>query len=84
MKGTLLVSLVAAVIPASAKGPFLQQTNATSWIFGNDIWNLTQGPTYAENLQYQGSDAVKSAQGHYTGYGAALFFTVDDGLLTLY
>ncbi|KAJ4357149.1 uncharacterized protein N0V89_001724 [Didymosphaeria variabile] len=61
MKAHLLVGLVAAASPASAKGPFLQQISSTSWIFGNDIWNLTQGQIYATNLQYQGSDAVKSA-----------------------
>ncbi|KAK7186884.1 rhamnogalacturonate lyase [Paraphaeosphaeria sporulosa] len=68
MRAHLLVGFAAAVSPASARGPFLQQINSTSWIFGNDIWNLTQGQTYATNLQYQGSDAVKGAPGHYAGY----------------
>jgi hypothetical protein len=71
MRASLLLASVAAARSALGKGPFLRQINSTEWVFGNDIWNLTQGPTYATNLQYQGSDAVKSAPGHYAGYGAA-------------
>ncbi|KAF3005903.1 hypothetical protein E8E13_009549 [Curvularia kusanoi] len=62
---------------ALAKGPFLQQITSSQWIIGNDIWNVTQGPTYATNLQFQGSDAVGKAQGHYAGVDgeANLVFT---------
>jgi hypothetical protein len=70
MRAFILFASVAAARSALTKGPFLRQINSTQWVFGNDIWNLTQGPTYAINLQYQGSDAVKNAPGHYAGYGA--------------
>lgn len=66
------VSIFAALATAKttfAKGPFLKQISSTQWIIGNDLWNVTQGETYATNLQYQGSDAVSKAQGHYAGYG---------------
>jgi hypothetical protein len=69
MRASLLFALVATARSALAKGPFLQQLSPTQWVFGNEIWNLTQGPTYATKLQYQGDDAVKGAPGHYAGYG---------------
>jgi rhamnogalacturonan endolyase len=69
MRASLLFAAVATVRSALAKGPFLQQISSTQWVFGNDVWNLTQGPSYATKLQYQGSDAVKSAPGHYAGLG---------------
>ena len=85
MRGSLLLaSVIATARSALAKGPFLQQISSTQWVFGNDIWNLTQGPTYATNLQYQGSDAVKGAPGHYAGYGteATTHYTLNMSLLT--
>ena len=66
---SVLTVLITAARAALAKGPFLQQVTSSQWIIGNDIWNLTQGPTYATNLQFQGSDVVGKAQGHYTGVG---------------
>ncbi|KAF2709071.1 polysaccharide lyase family 4 protein [Pleomassaria siparia CBS 279.74] len=68
MRTTSLFAALAVTKAALAKGPFLQQLNSTQWIFGNHLWNLTQGSTYATNLQYQGSDAVGKAYGHYIGY----------------
>ncbi|KAF2026874.1 hypothetical protein EK21DRAFT_92001 [Setomelanomma holmii] len=65
---SLFAALAITKAAFGAKGPFLQQISSSQWIFGNDLWNLTQGPTYANNLQYQGSDAVGTAQGHYAGY----------------
>lgn len=67
MRITSLIAALAAAKTALAKGPFLQQVSSAQWIIGNDLWNLTQGATYATNLQYQGSDAVGKAQGHYAG-----------------
>ncbi|KAF2630669.1 polysaccharide lyase family 4 protein [Macroventuria anomochaeta] len=67
MRTTSLFAALAAAKTALAKGPFLQQVTPTQWIIGNDLWNVTQGATYATNLQYQGSDAVGKAQGHYAG-----------------
>lgn len=69
MRTTSLIAALAAAKTALAKGPFLQQVTLTQWVIGNDLWNLTQGATYATNLQYQGSDAVGKAQGHYAGVG---------------
>lgn len=69
MLTTSLIAALAAAKTVLAKGPFLQQLSSTQWVIGNDLWNLTQGPTYATNLQYQGSDAVGKAQGHYAGVG---------------
>lgn len=69
MRTTSLLAVLASTKAAFAKGPFLQQVSSTQWIIGNDLWNLTQGSTYATNLQYQGTDAVGKAQGHYAGYG---------------
>lgn len=47
---------------------FLEQINSTLWIFGNDLWNITQGPVYATKLYYDGSDAIGTAVGHYVGW----------------
>jgi rhamnogalacturonan endolyase len=69
MRTFSVIAALAAAKPTLAKGPFLQQVSSTQWIVGNDLWNLTQGATYATNLQYQGSDAVGKAQGHYAGVG---------------
>ncbi|KAF4550304.1 putative polysaccharide lyase family 4 protein 1 [Elsinoe fawcettii] len=54
-------------IVAASRGPFLEQTSNNTWVFGNDIWNLTQGPVYGTKLYYQGEDAVRNASGHYVG-----------------
>ncbi|KAF2126694.1 polysaccharide lyase family 4 protein [Dothidotthia symphoricarpi CBS 119687] len=65
---SLLGYLASAVTLCEAKGPFLQQVSSTQWVIGNDLWNVTQGPTYATKLRFQGSDAVGNATGHYAGY----------------
>jgi rhamnogalacturonan endolyase len=70
MRATSVLTVLIAARTTLAKGPFLQQVTSSQWIIGNDLWNLTQGPTYATNLQFQGSDAVGKAQGHYAGVGA--------------
>ncbi|KAG9528325.1 polysaccharide lyase family 4 protein, partial [Aureobasidium melanogenum] len=49
------------------RSPFLQQTSNNTWVLGNDIWNITQGPIYATKLFFQGKDAIGSAAGHYVG-----------------
>ncbi|KPM45229.1 hypothetical protein AK830_g1397 [Neonectria ditissima] len=63
---SLFGSLVAA-----GTGPFLTEVGDGSWVVGNDIWNVTQGATYATKLFWQGvpgADLVGSAVGHYIGY----------------
>jgi rhamnogalacturonan endolyase len=56
-------------IPAYAAGPFLQQTSNTSWVIGNDLWNITHGPVYGKKLYYKGQDLIGRAVGHYAGWG---------------
>ncbi|KAF1360133.1 galactose-binding like protein [Lizonia empirigonia] len=68
MRTTSIFAALATAKTIFAKGPFLKQISLTQWIIGNDLWNVTQGETYATNLQYQGSGAVGKAQGHYAGY----------------
>lgn len=60
--------LAAGAAAAAAKGPFLTQTGTQTWVFGNDLWNVTQGPNYATNLYSTlvGQDLVGTAYGHYT------------------
>jgi hypothetical protein len=52
----------------------LQQTSNDTWILGNDLWNITQGPVYGTKLYYQGKDAIGNAAGHYVGAGINLVF----------
>ncbi|KAF4468420.1 rhamnogalacturonate lyase [Fusarium albosuccineum] len=71
---TLSFSLVAALGPlvGASRGPFLESTGDGSWVIGNDLWNVAQGPVYAKNLFWEGvpgEDLVGSASGHYVGYG---------------
>jgi rhamnogalacturonan endolyase len=60
-----LLALAALVAPAIAVDPFFVQLGAQSWLIGNEIWNLTQGPTYGVKLWYKGRDCVGRASGHY-------------------
>ncbi|KAL0934029.1 rhamnogalacturonate lyase [Colletotrichum truncatum] len=63
-------ALTTAVVSAG-KGPFLEQINDSTWVIGNDHWNLTQGSLYATKLFWDGvpgADLVGSAVGHYIGY----------------
>jgi len=69
MKAHSLTLALTALPFVVAKGPFLQQTSNDTWVLGNDIWNITQGPIYGTKLYYQGKDAIGSAVGHYVGAG---------------
>jgi rhamnogalacturonan endolyase len=61
------------------RGSFLQQTSNDTWIIGNDIWNITQGPIYGTKLYYQGKDAIGKAAGHYVGAGInQMFFSLQN------
>ena len=68
----LLGSAVAAVAlfahACAAKGPFFKQLNETTWVIGNDHWNLTQNYQYANKLYWKGKDLVDEAWGHYVSY----------------
>jgi hypothetical protein len=71
-------ALVLVALPfAVARTSFLQQTSNNTWILGNDIWNITQGPIYGTKLYYQGKDAIGSAAGHYVGAGMNGFFSLN-------
>ena len=56
----------------ACKGPFLNQVDAQTWVFGNDLWNVTEGKYYATKLFSSilpGHDLVGAASGHYAGIG---------------
>lgn len=76
MKGvfaTLTASLLAGVASASpvkrAAEPFLISVGNLTWVIGNDVWNMTQGPKYGVKLNYKDRDCVGTvATGHYVSY----------------
>lgn len=74
MKTQFLTLAFMALPFVVARNSFLQQTSNGTWVLGNDIWNITQGPIYATKLFYQGEDAIGSAAGHYVGAGNNCFF----------
>lgn len=65
----LALALLLSPLSAAA-GPFLQSLNG-SWIIGNDLWNITQGPVYGKQLYYKDHDLIGDAVGHYVGYSPA-------------
>lgn len=68
----LLAGAVAAVAlfadACAAKGPFFNQLNDSTWVIGNDHWNVTQNHQYATKLYWKGKDLVGDAWGHYVSY----------------
>lgn len=59
---------------AAASGPFLTQIDTATWVFGNDHWNVTQGPSYGTKLYSSilpDQDLVGTAYGHYLDIGGA-------------
>lgn len=65
---SLLLSTVNALPSKHASGPFLTQIDNSTWILGNEIWNVTQQQTYGVKLMYNGRDCVGEAVGHYVSY----------------
>ncbi|KAE9362659.1 polysaccharide lyase family 4 protein [Stipitochalara longipes BDJ] len=57
----------------SAAGPFFLKVNPIEHVIGNDIWNITIGPTYGTKLFYKNKDIVGDAQGHYLSYNGGSF-----------
>lgn len=53
-----------------AKQPksFFKEVGNSTWVIGNDIWNVTQNLQYATKLWYKGEDRVGQAVGHYVSY----------------
>ncbi|CAN8099944.1 unnamed protein product [Discula destructiva] len=74
----LALSLALSISGAAARGPFLTQLDATTWVFGNDLWNATQGANYATKLYSSivpGKDLVGTAYGHYADIDGASLVT---------
>ncbi|KAI5203256.1 polysaccharide lyase family 4 protein [Aureobasidium subglaciale EXF-2481] len=67
MTARFVLFALAAFPLVSARSSFLQQTGTSTWVIGNDIWNITQGPIYGTKLYYQDKDAIGEAAGHYVG-----------------
>lgn len=76
-----LISLLGLVAAAPSKragrGPFLETLGNNTWIIGNDLWNVTQGPTYGTQLYYKGHDCVGEAVGHYVSYSLFPYLHVE-------
>jgi rhamnogalacturonan endolyase len=60
----------AAPVEERAKKPksFLKEIGNSTWVIGNEIWNVTQNRQYANTLWYKGKDRVGKAVGHYVSY----------------
>jgi rhamnogalacturonan endolyase len=61
-------ALVAAAPSAKKPKSFLKELGNSTWVLGNEIWNVTQHRQYANQLWYQGKDRVGEAVGHYVSY----------------
>jgi hypothetical protein len=77
---SLLAAAAALVGVAQAQDPqypdrksFFKQLDTRTWVFGNELWNVTQGPQYAKKLYFQGKDLVGDAWGHYVSYSTYLY-----------
>ncbi|KAI1421810.1 rhamnogalacturonate lyase [Xylaria sp. FL1777] len=75
MKATVLfiAATLAGAVPTKSPepSPFLSQVDNQTWIIGNELWNLTQGPKYGVRLFYKDHDCVGDAVGHYVSYNGA-------------
>jgi rhamnogalacturonan endolyase len=67
---TFAALAVAAPFEERAKMPksFLKDLGNSTWVLGNEIWNVTQNRQYANKLWYKGKDRVGNAVGHYVSY----------------
>lgn len=63
-------STFAAPLEERAKQPksFFKEVGNSTWVIGNDVWNVTQNLQYATKLWYKGKDRVGQAVGHYASY----------------
>jgi rhamnogalacturonan endolyase len=68
-----IATVVVAAPSANLKQPksFLKELGNSTWILGNEIWNVTQNRQYADQLWYKGKDRVGDAVGHYVSYNGA-------------
>jgi len=51
--------------------PFLIRGTKNTYVIGNDLWNVTVGPTFATKLLYKGVNLVGNASGHYVSYSTS-------------
>ena len=56
----------------TSSAPFLNQLDNQTWVIGNGVWNVTQGPKYGVKLFYKNHDCVGDAVGHYVSYSKLL------------
>jgi rhamnogalacturonan endolyase len=69
----LVSFLVLACASAQPGKPFLIKINDQTHVIGNDIWNLTIGPSFGKKLYYKGVDLVgRAASGHYASYSTQI------------
>ena len=66
----LASATLAAPLEERAKQPksFFKEIGNSTWVIGNDVWNVTQNLQYANKLWYKGKDRVGRAVGHYVSY----------------
>jgi rhamnogalacturonan endolyase len=63
-----LAALVSAAPSAKQPKSFLKELGNSTWVLGNEIWNVTQNRQYANQLWYKGKDRVGDVVGHYVSY----------------
>lgn len=71
----LASSTFAVPLEGRAKQPksFFTEVGNSTWVIGNDVWNVTQNLQYANKLWYKGKDRVGRAVGHYVSYSKSRF-----------
>ena|SRR5690242_583407 len=71
-------SSFAAPLEERAKQPksFFNEVGNSTWVIGNDVWNVTQNIQYANKLWYKGKDRVGQAVGHYVSYSKSALETM--------
>ena len=74
----LASSTFAAPLEERAKQPksFFKEVGNSTWIIGNDVWNVTQNLQYANKLWYKGKDRVGQAVGHYVSYSKSCWHSL--------
>ena len=73
LAGVAALAVGAAAAPTEPRATkpksFLKDLGNSTWVIGNDIWNMTQGRQYGVKLMYKGKDRVgPTATGHYVSY----------------
>lgn len=68
LRSAVLAATALLAQTSGAAGPFFKQLNGSTWVIGNDHWNLTQNYKYGTKLYHKGKDLVGDAWGHYVSY----------------